>query len=277
MTPGETLKYLYLLFDGDNFLQRSMGYVLSTEGHPMKTQHNGIGSEQAATTLTCPYISSSAIHKVIEQSVQLASQQHQPPGTIASLSSGNVLNIHVERVAVVQIRGRGFVYEGLASTFGPALKSKLKAPVLKSEPFLACSAIPKSLYEGSIVVAERGKCSFVEKIRNLQDAGALAVIVQDSVDGNLPITMSCSPEEVSLVQIPSLFVTLQTGQQLQNRIHLGPTFLELDPAGDKLSVGDRSIIEKGLLSTTALSGLHTFLPPDDLQQFFKKVQVQIIT
>jgi len=36
-------------------------------------------------------------------------------------------------------------------------------------------------YRGKIVLVERGKCSFAEKVRRVQEIGGLAVIVGDNV------------------------------------------------------------------------------------------------
>lgn len=54
---------------------------------------------------------------------------------------------------------------------------------------LACTALPAGSLTGKIAVVSRGTCSFSTKIRNAQDAGAVATIVVNNVAGD-PIAMA---------------------------------------------------------------------------------------
>lgn len=53
----------------------------------------------------------------------------------------------------------------------------------------ACSALPAGSLTGKIALVTRGACTFSTKIRNAQDAGAVAVLVGNSVAGD-PIAMA---------------------------------------------------------------------------------------
>lgn len=53
----------------------------------------------------------------------------------------------------------------------------------------ACSALPANSLTGKIALLSRGGCTFSEKIRNAQDAGAAAVLVGNNVAGD-PTAMS---------------------------------------------------------------------------------------
>jgi hypothetical protein len=48
---------------------------------------------------------------------------------------------------------------------------------------LACSALPAGSLAGKIALISRGSCSFSAKIRNAQDAGAVAVLIVNNVPG----------------------------------------------------------------------------------------------
>ncbi|MEY2527267.1 MAG: minor extracellular serine protease Vpr [Verrucomicrobiota bacterium] len=48
---------------------------------------------------------------------------------------------------------------------------------------LACSALPAGSLTGKIALISRGSCSFSAKIRNAQDAGAVAVLIVNNVPG----------------------------------------------------------------------------------------------
>ncbi len=52
----------------------------------------------------------------------------------------------------------------------------------------ACSALPANSLSGKIAVISRGTCTFSQKIRNAQDAGAIVAIVVNNVAGD-PIAM----------------------------------------------------------------------------------------
>jgi len=75
----------------------------------------------------------------------------------------------------------------------------------------ACSAIGENL-TGSIALISRGTCSFSQKIRNAQDAGAVAVLVANHTAGD-PSAMGSdgTPNQPS---VPAYMVALNTGQAL---------------------------------------------------------------
>jgi hypothetical protein len=60
---------------------------------------------------------------------------------------------------------------------------------------------------GAVALVDRGSCTFVQKVNNAQDAGAVAVIVVNSVPGD-PITMGGSDPGIT---IPSVMVSLAHG------------------------------------------------------------------
>lgn len=67
---------------------------------------------------------------------------------------------------------------------------------------------------GKIALIRRGNCNFVDKVKNAQDAGALAAIVYDTVPNN-PVRLSMSSEApLRGITIPAIFVTKEIGEQM---------------------------------------------------------------
>ena len=64
---------------------------------------------------------------------------------------------------------------------------------------------------GAVALIDRGGCSFVQKVNNAQDAGAVAVIVVNSAPGD-PITMGGTDPNIS---IPSVMVSLDDGNTIK--------------------------------------------------------------
>jgi hypothetical protein len=63
-------------------------------------------------------------------------------------------------------------------------------------------------------LADRGTCTFVEKVRNVEEAGAgLAVIVDNKVENITRIVMSDDGSGAGL-RIPSMLISYEEGQKL---------------------------------------------------------------
>jgi hypothetical protein len=80
---------------------------------------------------------------------------------------------------------------------------------------------------GKIVLLDRGGCPFTTKVKNAQDAGAIGVVVADSVPGCPPPGMSGSDPTIT---IPSVRVTQSDGSFLKaNLVGMNATLI-LDPS-----------------------------------------------
>ncbi len=79
----------------------------------------------------------------------------------------------------------------------------------------ACSAFAAGSLSGKIALVTRGTCSFSQKIRNVQDAGALVAVVANNAAGD-PIAMGQdgTPNQPT---IPAYMVTLDSGQILKSK------------------------------------------------------------
>lgn len=84
---------------------------------------------------------------------------------------------------------------------------------------------------GKIVLVRRGGCFFSNKVKNAQDAGALAVIMMDSIPDN-PTRLSMSSTGLLGITIPAVFVTKEIGDGLVAALANGPVNAKLEvPAG----------------------------------------------
>jgi hypothetical protein len=104
------------------------------------------------------------------------------------------------------------------TAFGPALTSNLTADIVLvddgtgASASLGCSTLTNaSQINGKIALIRRGTCPFLQKIKNAQDAGAIGVIMMNSVDGT-PIPMGGT--ETDPITIPSVMISKSDGDAL---------------------------------------------------------------
>lgn len=80
---------------------------------------------------------------------------------------------------------------------------------------LGCSvASNAALFNGKIVLIDRGTCSFSDKVKLAQNAGALAVLIADNTS-SAPIVMGGSDNTVT---IPALMITMAEGNNMKARL-----------------------------------------------------------
>jgi subtilisin family serine protease len=87
----------------------------------------------------------------------------------------------------------GQSYSSLVGDFGD-VTNNLTAPLMvlldqSNALDFACSALPPGSATGAVVLFSRGTCTFATKVRNAQEAGALAVLVANNIPGD-PIEMA---------------------------------------------------------------------------------------
>jgi len=120
------------------------------------------------------------------------------------------------------------------ATFGPALTAtgiagELAYTADTTGSFLGCSAYAPGTFTGRVALIDRGTCAFRTKVASAEAAGAVAVVIADSVAGSPP------PEMVDVaptIGIPSVRITLADGTTLKAQIAAGTVTaaLQLDPA-----------------------------------------------
>ncbi len=110
-------------------------------------------------------------------------------------------------------------YLASLAAFGPQLTSTpITADLVITDPQRACGSIANSTaLNGKIAYVERGTCTFVEKVKNCQDAGALAVVIYDST-GNDPIYMGGTDNTIT---IPVVMIKRTDGIFIRNLISSG--------------------------------------------------------
>ena len=82
---------------------------------------------------------------------------------------------------------------------------------------------------GRIALVDRGTCGFVVKVKNAQDAGAIAVLVADNVAGGPPAGLGGADPTIT---IPSVRITLADGKAIKAQLASGTVnaTLGVDPA-----------------------------------------------
>lgn len=92
----------------------------------------------------------------------------------------------------------------ISTTFGPALDATGVTADVKLSPVLdACTALPAGSLAGKIGLIERGTCTFVIKVKNAQDAGAVAAIIYSLPDS--VATSGMAGDDPTIV-IPSVLI-----------------------------------------------------------------------
>lgn len=109
-------------------------------------------------------------------------------------------------------------YVAGAAGFGPALTlAGTTGSLSEAHPPRACDIdlpfVNAGLLAGKVVLIDRGDCPFVEKVLNVQDAGAIAAIVVNNVPGAAPFNMGGFDPAIT---IPSLMVSYETGELIRS-------------------------------------------------------------
>jgi Zn-dependent metalloprotease len=95
----------------------------------------------------------------------------------------------------------------------------------------ACTALTNaSAVAGKIALVDRGACAFTVKVKNAQDAGAVAVLVADNVEAT-PSGMSGVDAAIT---IPSVRIRLSDGNLIKSELPNGPVNVTMkDASGDR--------------------------------------------
>jgi subtilisin family serine protease len=113
-------------------------------------------------------------------------------------------------------------YSAQPAMFGPNLPATpITGTVVYASPNDGCSPLSNgSAVSGNIAILDRNvgasdACNFTVKVKNAQNAGAVAVIVADNVDESFLIVMGGSDPTIT---IPSIFISLADGQTLEGQL-----------------------------------------------------------
>jgi len=129
-------------------------------------------------------------------------------------------------VAIPRSPGIGLPYDSNTGmvTFGPGLSATgVTGDVKLSSSIDGCTALPSGYLTGKIGLVQRGTCSFTEKVKNVQNAGAVAAIVYNypanfpggNNGGDVLLNMSGTD---STITIPSVFITNSEGEYIKTHL-----------------------------------------------------------
>lgn len=111
-------------------------------------------------------------------------------------------------------------YQAGSSVFGPCAFDVQGQVVqaLSGSSTLGCSALTNaSAVAGKIAIVDRGSCNFTVKVKNAQNAGAIGVIVVDTVPNQI-INMA---GDDATITIPSIFITREDGLKIKPVLNQG--------------------------------------------------------
>ncbi len=108
------------------------------------------------------------------------------------------------------------IFPAQPAQFGPPVSTTgVTGDVALAAPVQACTALTNAAaVAGKIVLVDRGTCAFTIKVKNAQDAGAIAVLVANNVPSGLPGMGGVDPTIV----IPSLGITQAEGNSIKAQL-----------------------------------------------------------
>ena len=208
------------------------------------------------------------------------------PNTIADVPS--VLG-HPPRLRVNSPPAIAGSYTVGTAEFGPPVSaSGLTADVSATVPADGCSAISNGgSVNGRIAFIDRGTCFFTEKVKNAQNAGAIAVVIGNVVDSVNPTVAPGMGGIDGTIVIPSVSLNFADANTLRNQLGEGiNASVLLDPAilagadgagrplmfspnpvesGSSVSHFDSSALPNQLMEPNISGDLtHSVRPPQDL-------------
>jgi hypothetical protein len=147
--------------------------------------------------------------------------------------------------------GPGFVAVGSAA-FGPPLGAPVSGQVVLAvdsggaSTSDACEPIVNDL-AGKVALVDRGTCTFVVKVKNAQNAGAIAVLVADNAAGDPPAGLGGADPTIV---IPSVRISLTAGNATKAALAGGPVSATLGVDNSILAGTDRV---QGLMMVAAFN------------------------
>ncbi|MBT8261020.1 MAG: hypothetical protein KJN82_06880, partial [Bacteroidia bacterium] len=117
------------------------------------------------------------------------------------------------------------------SNFGTPINAVITADIVLADdetgsPTEACNALTNGVeINGKIALVRRGNCTFVNKVKNAQNAGAIAVIVMNNNPGE-PIAMGGTDPTIT---IPAVMITQEDGDLIESTLQSGTVNVSLNP------------------------------------------------
>ncbi|XP_073954096.1 ER degradation enhancer, mannosidase alpha-like 2 [Choristoneura fumiferana] len=140
------------------------------------------------------------------------------------MSKWNSLSDLENGVVPVGVVAGGRVLPAGPGHFGRELRAALAGTPRRADPLHACSPLATALTD-KFAVAQRGLCTFAQKVRNIQAAGAkLAIIIDNVPDSSHESTamFAMSGDGKDDIEIPAVFLFSLEGQFLTNAMEAEP-------------------------------------------------------
>lgn len=158
-------------------------------------------------------------------------------------------------------------YEGPEASFGPGLPpvplTGELALMTSSGSSEACGpADTPSAISGKIALVDRGSCLFADKVRNAQNAGAIAVVV---VNNNADPPFVMGGEDDGTISIPAVMVSRSDGNRFRNALQDGVVTLQL--VRSELASGEDSDFDNGVIAHEYAHGISNRLTGGPGQAF----------
>ena len=217
---SETCKYLYLLFTPNDPIISKGNYVFNTEGHPFPIRYEWFDKTYDGYGM-CPKITYFSTDNLSSKfNIKDYFKIDNNDNDIKSANDKDLfdysITYSVATISLIEPLYSNSNLEELVffSNFGPkSIDESLNVILKYTEPFDACSDIITEFNENEYAFVTRGDCSFVEKVKYCQDAGASGVIVMNNDESENGITISMSGDDDS-IEIPSFIISNSFGSQL---------------------------------------------------------------
>ena len=191
-------------------------------------------------------------------------------GQFASIVVPSVLDFGTEFV-VLQPASLASSTEAQPASFGNPIKGSIRGELVAPndsggaslldgcEPFPAAADIA-----GKIVLINRGTCTFTQKVKNAQDAGAIAAVVANNVAVGLPGMGGADPT----IFIPSVGISQALGAALRASATTPVVALELNPLrrSGTTSMYPRLYAPAAFASGSSVSHWDTSMTPNVLME-----------
>lgn len=159
--------------------------------------------------------------------------------------------------ATIVVVATNVTYQDRIAAFGPRLTEErftgflIPVEILEEKNQKGCSKLNKEVdADNWIALVERGQCSFIDKVRNMQSSGAIAVVVGDSEHNGL-ITMYATGD-TSDVKIPSVFIAQKEYRSIRSLSMMVNKPLEIQLIKDDLFQPLLDVIIVVILSPTVM-------------------------
>ncbi|XP_063393552.1 ER degradation-enhancing alpha-mannosidase-like protein 3 [Cydia fagiglandana] len=146
------------------------------------------------------------------------------------MSKWNSMSDVENGVTPVGVEVRGRVFPAGPGHFGREVRdARISGTPARAYPLDACSPLDNAAnLQGKFAVAQRGHCTFAQKVRNIQNAGAkLAIVVDNVPDSTHTVTamFAMSGDGKDDIQIPAVFLFTREGDYLLDAMNQDPELI----------------------------------------------------